>query len=86
MPPYYLMISQILQPELSAVVTGLRRPEDAMQTAQRQIEHLLPAIKSSSAFLTSSCGLEYLPRDRAQLKLKHLKTVKDTFLGSGKGV
>jgi multiple sugar transport system substrate-binding protein len=39
--PYYLMISQILQPELSAVVTGLRRPEDAMQTAQRQIEHLL---------------------------------------------
>jgi trehalose/maltose transport system substrate-binding protein len=39
--PYYLMISQILQPELSAVVTGLRRPEDAMQAAQRQIEHLL---------------------------------------------
>lgn len=39
--PYYLMISQILQPELSAVVTGLRSPQDAMQGAQRQIEHLL---------------------------------------------
>jgi multiple sugar transport system substrate-binding protein len=39
--PYYLMISQILQPELSAVVAGLRSPEEAMRSAQRQIEHLL---------------------------------------------
>lgn len=39
--PYYLMISQILQPELSAVVTGIHSPERAMQIAQQQIEHLL---------------------------------------------
>lgn len=39
--PYYLMISQILQPELSAVVTGIRTPQHAMQVAQQQIEHLL---------------------------------------------
>ncbi|MEJ2009703.1 MAG: hypothetical protein P8Z30_16375 [Acidobacteriota bacterium] len=60
------------------------RLENADETA-RQIEQLLPAIKADNAYLTSSCGLEYLPRDRAQLKLKHLKTVKDTFLGLGKG-
>jgi 5-methyltetrahydropteroyltriglutamate--homocysteine methyltransferase len=50
----------------------------------RQIEKILKSVKSDGAYLTSSCGLEYLPRDRAQLKLKHLKTVKDTFGGLGK--
>jgi multiple sugar transport system substrate-binding protein len=41
--PYYLMISQIVQPELSAVVAGLRTPERAMQSADQQIRHLLEA-------------------------------------------
>jgi multiple sugar transport system substrate-binding protein len=41
--PYYLMISQILQPELSAVVVGIRSPLEAMQSAQRQILHLMGA-------------------------------------------
>lgn len=39
--PYYLMISQILQPELSAVVSGMRSPKEAMRSAQQQIEHLM---------------------------------------------
>ncbi len=39
--PYYLMISQILQPELSAVVAGIRSPESAMQSAKQQVMHLL---------------------------------------------
>ncbi len=39
--PYYLMISQILQPELSAVVAGIRSPEPAMQSAKQQVMHLL---------------------------------------------
>lgn len=39
--PYYLMISQILQPELSAVVAGIRGPEEAMRIAERQVQHLL---------------------------------------------
>jgi trehalose/maltose transport system substrate-binding protein len=39
--PYYLMISQILQPELSAVVSGIRSPQQAMRSADQQIEHLL---------------------------------------------
>ena len=41
--PYYLMISQILQPELSAVVAGIRSPEQAMASAQKQVTHLLEA-------------------------------------------
>ena len=38
--PYYLMISQALQPELSAVVAGLRTPAEAMRLASEQIDHL----------------------------------------------
>jgi multiple sugar transport system substrate-binding protein len=41
--PYYLMISQILQPELSAAVAGIRTPEQAMASARKQISHLLEA-------------------------------------------
>ena len=55
--------------------------EDAKVLA-RQLERVLRGTKSGRAHLTPSCGLEYLPRDRAQLKLKHLVTVKKTFLGT----
>lgn len=41
--PYYLMISQILQPELSAAIAGIRTPEEAMESASKQIAHLLEA-------------------------------------------
>jgi multiple sugar transport system substrate-binding protein len=41
--PYYMMISQIVQPELSGVVAGLRPPERAMQSAEKQVRHLLEA-------------------------------------------
>jgi len=39
--PYYLMISQILQPELSAIVSGIRTPRRAMEIAAQQVRHLL---------------------------------------------
>ncbi len=41
--PYYLMITAVLQPEFSAVVSGIRSPEDALASAQRQVAHLLEA-------------------------------------------
>ncbi|MBI5444205.1 MAG: ABC transporter substrate-binding protein [Deltaproteobacteria bacterium] len=39
--PYYMMITQILQPELSAAVAGIRTPARALGSADRQIAHLL---------------------------------------------
>jgi multiple sugar transport system substrate-binding protein len=39
--PFYMMISQVLQPEFSAAVSGFQGPEKAMQEAQRQVEHIL---------------------------------------------
>jgi multiple sugar transport system substrate-binding protein len=39
--PFYMMISQVLQPEFSAAVSGFKGPEKAMEEAQRQVEHIL---------------------------------------------
>ena len=57
------------------------RLEDAGVVA-KQLERIARGAGLDRAYLTPSCGLEYLPRDRAQLKLKLLATIQKTFLGS----
>src|SRR5215472_3766446 len=49
--------------------------EDAGEVA-RQIGRLLPKIQGGRAFLNPSCGLEYLPRDRAVAKLELLAKIR----------
>jgi len=39
--PFYLMMSQILQPEFSAAIVGIKTPEKALESAAEQIIHLL---------------------------------------------
>jgi len=39
--PYYLMFSQIMQPEFSAAITGVKSPEAALRSAALQMNHLL---------------------------------------------
>lgn len=39
--PYYMMISQILQPEFSAVLSRIKETEDALKSAREQIEFIL---------------------------------------------
>jgi trehalose/maltose transport system substrate-binding protein len=39
--PYYIMISQVLQSELSAALAGMRSPQAALEQAQRQVEAIL---------------------------------------------
>jgi len=55
--------------------------EDPAETA-RQLEKLARGADLSSAYLSPSCGLEFLPRDRARQKLRHLAVIRNTFLGS----
>ncbi len=57
------------------------RLEDVAIVA-RQLERLAKGLPAAQAYLSPSCGLEYLPRDRAQSKLQHLRLLKKTFLGS----
>ncbi len=39
--PYYLMLSQALQPELSAALVGTKSPREALASAKRQMTHIL---------------------------------------------
>ena len=43
--PYYTMISQVLQLEVSAILARIRDPAEAMGSAQRQIEYILELDK-----------------------------------------
>jgi 5-methyltetrahydropteroyltriglutamate--homocysteine methyltransferase len=45
-------------------------------TVARQIERVLPKIAGGRAYLGTSSGLEYLPRDRAYAKLELLSRVR----------
>lgn len=59
------------------------RLEDPKTVAQR-LERILCKLPSERAVLSPSCGLEYLPRDRAQLKLLRLTETKKMFLGGAR--
>jgi multiple sugar transport system substrate-binding protein len=39
--PYYMMISQVLQIEISAILAGIRPAEEALASAQEQVEHIV---------------------------------------------
>lgn len=45
------------------------------------LERMLRRVKAERCYLTTSCGLEYLPRDRARRKLARLISVKNSLLG-----
>lgn len=47
--PYYLMLSQALQPELSAVVVGAKSPQAALASARRQIARLVGLERDGAA-------------------------------------
>jgi len=49
--------------------------------AARLLERMLARVTAERCCLTTSCGVEYLPRDRARLKLKHLTAVKNSLMG-----
>jgi len=48
----------------------------------RQLERMLARVSTRRNYLTTSCGIEYLPRDRAQAKLRHLTAIKESLLGA----
>jgi multiple sugar transport system substrate-binding protein len=41
--PYYMMMTQVMQPEFSAAISGIKTPERALHSAQKQIEHIIEA-------------------------------------------
>jgi 5-methyltetrahydropteroyltriglutamate--homocysteine methyltransferase len=63
------------------LVDGRNTRLEDTRTVARQLEKIGRGLSSARAWLSPSCGFEYLPRDRAQLKLKHLQTLRREFQG-----
>lgn len=59
--------------------TRMERPEEVLPI----LSTVLSKVKGSPVYLTTSCGLEYLPRDRAYLKLTQMAAVRAEFVGRG---
>jgi 5-methyltetrahydropteroyltriglutamate--homocysteine methyltransferase len=64
------------------LVDGRNTKLEDPNTAARELERITRGLEPGRMYLTTSCGLEYLPRDRARLKLKHLSTIRKAFLGN----
>lgn len=80
------LVDRVAQSSAKKLALGLvdgrnTKLEDAGAVA-KQLERIAHAKGLRQAYLTPSCGLEYLPRDRAQAKLRHLATIQRTFSGS----
>ena len=43
--PYYLMLSSTLQPELSAVIVGIKSPRDMVRQSRARVAHMLRDLK-----------------------------------------
>jgi multiple sugar transport system substrate-binding protein len=47
--PYYLLISQAVQPEISAVVVGRKSPKDALEAIRRRVDQIMGEQRSMAA-------------------------------------
>jgi 5-methyltetrahydropteroyltriglutamate--homocysteine methyltransferase len=57
------------------LIDGRNTKMDDEKETSRDLDVLLPAIKGEFSYLNPSCGLEYLPRDRALMKLKNMARI-----------
>ena len=95
LPVDVLGVDFTYSPKLADVVAGSGSPvplalgfmdgrntklEDPAEVA-RQVERLLPKIAGGTAHLGPSCGLEHLPRNRAEAKLALLAKVRACLTG-----
>ncbi len=63
------------------VVDGRNTRMQPLEEIFSVLRTALPKVKGSPSYLTSSCGLEYLPRDKALQKLKQMAAVTGDLVG-----
>lgn len=57
--------------------TRLETPETVFPI----LDQVLPKLPAGRGYLSPSCGLEFLPRDRAKAKLETMRRLRDAYLG-----
>lgn len=65
------------------VFDGRNTKIETKETVFPLLEKVLPGVKTPSAYLNPSCGLEYLPCEKALGKLRRMKELRDEFLNGG---
>jgi 5-methyltetrahydropteroyltriglutamate--homocysteine methyltransferase len=65
------------------LIDGRNTKLESRREIIRILQQILPCIKSEVSYLNPSCGLEYLPRDRAFEKIKNMSEIKKEFLRGG---
>jgi 5-methyltetrahydropteroyltriglutamate--homocysteine methyltransferase len=61
------------------LIDGRNTRIESKKEIMRVLERILPRIESGFSYLNPSCGLEYLPRDRAFQKLRNMSEIKREF-------
>jgi 5-methyltetrahydropteroyltriglutamate--homocysteine methyltransferase len=67
------------------VIDGRNTRMETSEGVFRILDMVLPHLPGEVVYLNPSCGLEYLPREKAVAKLRLMKELKDSFLQRGKG-
>jgi 5-methyltetrahydropteroyltriglutamate--homocysteine methyltransferase len=63
------------------LIDGRNTKLETFETVFPVLDAVLPRL-GNQAYLSSSCGLEYLPRDRARAKLGALRGLRDAYFSS----
>jgi 5-methyltetrahydropteroyltriglutamate--homocysteine methyltransferase len=63
------------------LVDGRNTMLEVPANVAREIARMLPKVAGEECYLGSSCGLEYLPRDRAYAKLELLGKIRAALIG-----
>lgn len=66
------------------LVDGRNTKMETKETFFPVLERILSKLPGPFAYLNPSCGLEYLPRDKAYEKLCRMKALKEGFLRGGR--
>lgn len=61
------------------LIDGRNTKLESRKKIMNILDRVLPRIKGGISYLNPSCGLEYLPRDKAFEKLKNMSEIKKNF-------
>lgn len=78
------LLSDVDRPIALGAIDGRNTKLDDTETVVATVERVMNALDSrgvEEVHLQPSCGLEYLPRDRAQRKLQRMRDVHDAISG-----
>ena len=65
------------------LVDGRNTKMDDQESVFRTLDRILPRVSVDHCYLSPSCGLEYLPRDRARRKLELMTSLRYRYMHAG---